>query len=121
MQPSNNLKSSFFSLIRDDTPHLALYTSAPTATGGGTEVTGGSYSRQPITFGAPNLTTNLMQNTNAINFSAMPTANITSYGILDSATSGNLLSYGPISAISTLNGDEVSVAVGNITVTFAGS
>lgn len=32
--------------------YLALYTVAPTDAGGGTEVTGGGYARQAITFGA---------------------------------------------------------------------
>ena len=32
------------------TKHVALYTVAPTDTGGGTEVTGGAYARQSVAF-----------------------------------------------------------------------
>ena len=122
MQPSNLTKTAFFNLFSAGTPFLALYTSAPNAAdSSGTEVTGGSYARKAITFGTPNLTTGVMASTNAISFAAMPTANISYYAIRSAATGGTLLSYGPISAIATLAGDEVAIAVGNITITFAGS
>lgn len=122
MQPSNTLKTSFFNLFSSGTPYLALYTSAPNAAdSSGTEVTGGSYARKAITFGTPNLTTNEMKNTNAISFPNLPTANITYYAIRSAATGGNLLSYGLLSTVATISGDEITVAVGGITITFAGS
>lgn len=121
MKPSNALKTSFFNLIKADTPFLALYTVTPTATGGGTEVTGGSYSRKAIVFGTPNLATGVMANSGAITFAGMPTVNITHYGILNAATGGTLKAFGTVASISTLTGDEVSIAIGNLTITFAGS
>lgn len=121
MQPTNNLKTSFFNLIKNDTPYLALFTSAPTVSGGGTEVTGGSYERKAITFGNPNLTTNQMQNTAPINFSAMPTANVTHYAVMNAATGGVMKAFGSLAAVNTISGDEITIATGNVTVTFSGA
>lgn len=119
MFPSNVLLTEALNLIKTDTPYLALYTSNPTAADTGTEVTGGSYARKSITFGS--ISGGSMSNTNAINFAAMPTANITHFGIRDASTAGDLKLFGPISAISTLSGDEINIAVGAITVNLTGS
>lgn len=119
MLPSNVLISEALGLVKNDTPYLALYTSNPTAADTGTEVTGGSYARKSITFGS--ISGGSMSNTNAINFAAMPTANITHFGIRDASTAGDLKLFGPISAISTLSGDEINIAVGAITVNLTGS
>lgn len=119
MFPSNVLSTDTLNLIRNDTPFLALYTTNPTASDTGIEVTGGSYSRKSITFASPS--GGSMSNTNAINFANMPTANISHFGIHDASTSGNLLLFGPISAVSTLTGDEINIAVGAIAVNLTGS
>ena len=119
MQPSNNLTTDFFNLIKDSTPYLALYKTSPNAADtSGTEVTGGSYARKAITFGTPNLTAGEMKSTNTINFAGLPTTTIKFYGIRTAATGGELKAFGPVSDIAALSGDEVTVAVGNITVTF---
>ena len=121
MMPSNTLKTNFFSQFQTGS-WLALYTTSPNAADvGGVEVTGGSYARQAITFGAPNLTTGVMTNTNAISFANLPAAAIKYYGIRTAATGGTLKSYGTISSISTVSGDEIQVAVGGITISFAGA
>jgi len=46
--------------------YVALYTSAPGPTGGGTEVSGGSYQRTACTFGAP--TNGALTNSGACTF-----------------------------------------------------
>lgn len=118
--PSNTLITEFFGLITGDTPHLALYTSNPTAADVGTEVTGGSYARQPITFGS--ITSATISNTGALTFTSLPTANITHWGIRDALTSGSLKAFGAFPAtIAAVSGDDVIIPIGQIDLTFAGS
>ena len=77
---------------------LALYTVSPTAAGGGTEVTGGGYGRQPIVFTPP--ANGVASNVSDIVF-PIATADwgtVTSYGILDASSGGNLLYFANLSA-----------------------
>jgi len=102
------------------TVYLALFTSDPTDSGTGTEVTGGAYARQAITFGAPS-------NGSSSNSADVlyPTATaawgtITHFGIYDAATAGNLLYQFPITTAKTIaSTDQLKVSAGDITVTLA--
>jgi hypothetical protein len=100
--------------------YLGLYTSDPTDADTGTEVTGGSYARQAITFGAPS--NGVTSNTAAIEF-PQATANwgtVGWIGIKDALTSGNLLYHSPLDASKTIqNGDIFKVAIGSLSVTLA--
>ena len=99
------------------TVYAALYTAAPSDAGGGTEVSGGSYARTSITFGSAS--GGATDNTSAITF---PTATgswgtVTHVGIFDSATSGNLLWWGALTASkSVATGDVVQFAVGDLDI-----
>jgi hypothetical protein len=79
--------------------HVALFTVAPTDSGGGTEVTGGSYARVQVTNNATNFpaaSAGLKQNGTAITF-AQATADwgtVVAFGLFDASTSGNLLYWG---------------------------
>ena len=118
--PSSALITSTLNSIKTDTPHLALYTSAPNAGGGGTEVSGGSYARLPITFGA--ISSGSMSNTAAVVFAGLPNATITHYGVLNASTGGTLKVYGALnSSVSVITGDQVQFPVGSITINLAGS
>lgn len=118
--PSTALITSTLNSIKTDTPFLALYTAAPNAGGGGTEVSGGSYARLPITFSA--ITGGTMSNTAAIVFAGLPIANITHYGILNAATGGTLKVYGTMnSSAAVVSGDQVQFPAGSITINLAGS
>jgi hypothetical protein len=117
--PSNTFTTSFFALLSGGTPYVALYTSNPTAADVGTEVAGGSYARKAITWAAPS--GGSMANSNTITFNGLPAANVTHFGIRSASSGGDLLVYGPITAVATLSGDEVGFAIGAIVVTFAGS
>ena len=118
--PSTALITDTLNLIKNDTPHLALYTASPNAGGGGTEVSGGSYARLPITFGT--ITSGSMSNTSAITFSGLPNATITHYGILDAVTSGELKVYGALNATAVvISGDQVQFPIGSIVINLAGS
>lgn len=100
------------------TVYAALYTAAPSDSGGGTEVSGGSYARTAITFGAAS--GGAIANTSAVTF---PTATgswgtVTHFGIFDASTSGNLLAWNALSASKTVgSGDTASFAIGELDVT----
>jgi hypothetical protein len=101
------------------TLYLALYTVAPSDTGGGTEVSGTSYARQTIAF---TVTDDTASNTSAVEF---PTAGSTwgtvvAVGIFDNLTSGNLLAYGNLTASKTIaSGDVFRVPAGDLDITLA--
>jgi hypothetical protein len=118
------------------TVYVALYTAAPTDAGGGTEVTGGSYARKQVgpsttawtatqggTAGASSGTTGTTTNAADAIFNP-PTANwgvVTSFGIFDAATSGNLLMWAALSAPKTVNSGDAppKFVTGALTVQFA--
>ena len=102
------------------TTYLALYTTDPTDADTGTEVSGGSYARQAITFASPS--NGVTSNSAAIEF---PTATgswgtITHVGIRDALTTGNLLFHTALDASKTIaTGDVFRIASGSLSVTLA--
>lgn len=100
------------------TVYLALFTTATSDAATGTEVTGGSYARQSITFGAPS--NGVAANTVAVTFTAMPAATVTYAAIMNASTAGNMLFHGPLAASKTVGaGDTLTFAIGGITATLA--
>lgn len=107
---------------------IALYTAAPGETGGGTEVSGGSYarvSRNPLdaNWTAASATDGLTDNAASIDFPA-PTGNwgsVTHLAILDATSAGNFLFYGALATPKTVNNGDAapSFAAGALDVTFA--
>jgi hypothetical protein len=100
--------------------YLGLYTSDPTDADTGTEVSGGSYARQAITFGSPS--NGVTSNTAAIEFpQATGTwGTIGWIGIKDALTSGNLLYHSPLDVSKTIaSGDIFKIAIGSLSVTLA--
>ena len=102
------------------TVYVALYTTDPTDADTGTEVTGGSYARQSVTFGVPSNGTS----TNSADIT-FPTCTLTwgtvsHIGIRDALTSGNLLYYTPLDVSKTIStGDIFKITTGNLSVTLA--
>jgi hypothetical protein len=102
------------------TVYVALYTSDPTDADTGTEVSGGSYARQSVTFGAPSDGTS----TNSADVT-FPTATgswgtVTHIGIRDASTGGNLLYYTPLDVSKAItSGDVFKIATGNLSVQLA--
>lgn len=86
----------------------ALYTATPGVGGGGTEVTGGAYARQVVTFIAP--TAGVTSNDADVNF-PVATADygtVTSFALLDASSGGNLMYFGNLSASrNVLTNDQV--------------
>lgn len=114
--------------------YLALYTSNPTDSTAGTEVSGGSYARVAVSSTLANWagtqaaastsassgTTGTTSNNGTITFPA-PTANwgsITGFGILDASTGGNLLIYGALSTSKTVNNGDAAPSFAAAALTF---
>jgi hypothetical protein len=117
------------------TLYVGLFTVAPSDSGGGTEVTGGSYARVAVNSTLANWagtqstssttastgTSGATSNNNSITFPA-PTAdwgNIVAYGIFDWVTGGNLLVWDTLtSSRSVLNGDPAPLFIAaNLSIT----
>jgi hypothetical protein len=107
---------------------IRLYTANPGETGGGTEVTGGSYAavqRDPSdsNWTAASSTDGRTANAAAITFPA-PTANwgtVTGMSIADAASAGNMLFYGALTNSRIVNNGDAapSFAADALGVTFA--
>jgi hypothetical protein len=105
------------------TVHLGLFTVTPSDTGGGTEVTGGSYARKAVTNNATNFpaaAAGSKSNGVAQSFVTATASwgTIVAFGVFDAATAGNLLWWGAISPTKVVdNGDTASFAIGALTFT----
>jgi hypothetical protein len=100
--------------------YLALYTADPTDADSGTEVSGTSYARQEITFGAPS--NGVTTNSAAIEFpqAGGSWGTVTHIGIRDALTTGNLLYHTALDASKTIaTGDVFRIASGSLSVTLA--
>ena len=104
------------------TLYVALYTVAPSDTGGGTEVSGGSYARQTAAFTVSGTNPTTASNTGAIEYPTA-TANygtVTSVGIFDASSSGNLLAYANLTTSKVVStGDVFRFNAGDLDVTLA--
>lgn len=107
------------------TVYVALYTTAPSDSGGGVEVTGGSYARVsstnnttnwPLTSGVLTLKTN----GTTITF---PTASadwglVVAFGLLDAPSGGNLLMWADLTVNKTItSGDDTRFDPGDLAIT----
>jgi len=102
------------------TVYVGLFTSDPTDAGSGTEVSGGSYARVAVTFGAPS--NGASTNSAAVEFpqATGDWGTITHIGILDALTSGNLLYHTALDNSKVIQtGDIFKIATGNLSVTLA--
>ena len=102
--------------------YVALYTAAPSDSGGGTQVSSGGYARQSVTFAAATSPGGTTSNTNTVSFTATGGnyGTVTHIGIFDASTGGNLLWHGAMTASKTVNdGDTLEFSIGNIDLTLA--
>ena len=102
------------------TVYVGLYTSDPTDANTGTEVSGGSYARTSVTFGAPSNGASL--NSSAVEFPQATGSwgTVGWIGILDAATSGNLLYHTALDVSKTIDtGDIFKIAIGSLSVTLS--
>jgi len=95
--------------------YVGLYTVAPDDTGGGTQVTGGSYARQTAAFAAS--ASGATSNSANIDFAGMPAATVVAIGIFDASTAGNLLLWGTLTVNKTTDaGDTLRIATGDLDI-----
>ena len=102
------------------TVYVSLWTSDPTDAGSGTEVSGGSYARTAVTFGAPS--GGVSTNSAAVEFPQATASwgSIGWIGINDASTSGNLLYHTALDTAKTIDsGDIFKIATSNLSVTLA--
>ena len=95
--------------------YLALYTNDPTVSDTGTEVVGGSYARQQLSFASAS-NGSKVSNTSET-FTNMPATTVTHWGIRDASSSGNLLYFGAFDIPIQLNaGNNLPIASGDIVI-----
>lgn len=103
------------------TYYLGILTATPTESSAGTEVSGGAYARQAITFAEPvEGDPSSMTNSAVIEF---PTATagwgtVVAWGVYDALTDGNLAWYGTLSVAKELSAnDTIIVHAGDLKLT----
>lgn len=100
--------------------YVGLFTSDPTDAGSGTEVSGGSYARQEVTFSSPS--NGVTSNSADITFD-QATANwgiVGWIGIFDALTTGNLLYHTALNTAKTIETDDIfKIESGQLSVTLA--
>lgn len=86
--------------------YIALFTVAPGETGGGTEVTGGSYARM-----AAGLTVSgsVASNAAAVEWAAATASwgTVVAAAVFDALSGGNMLAYGTLTASKTINSGDI--------------
>ena len=100
------------------TVYVGLFTTNPTDSGPGTEVStsGTAYARQAVTFGAAS--SGACSNSIAVTF-PVATANygtVEGFGIFDASTSGNMLLWCDSPSVAVNSGQQASFAIGALTV-----
>ena len=102
------------------TVYISLYLTDPTDADSGTEVSGGSYARTAVTFGAPS--NGVSTNSADVTFPTCTVSwgTVSHIGIHDASTSGNLLFHTPLDTAKTIDsGDIFKIETGNLSVTLA--
>jgi hypothetical protein len=100
------------------TVFVGLYTSNPTDTNSGTEVTGGSYARQSLS--VTTASAGIVTSSADVTFPQCTASwgSVGFIGILDAVTSGNLLMHTALTTAKTIDsGDILKITTGNLTVT----
>lgn len=102
--------------------YIALYTGAPSDSGGGTEVSGNGYARQSVAFDAASSPGGTTVNSADVSFTASGGSfgTVTHLGIFDALTVGNLIWHGSLTASKAIDdGDTLTFTAGNIDLTMA--
>jgi len=110
------------SVTRPTTWYVGLFASgnAPTDSTSGTELSGSNYSRVQVTFSVSGTSPTTATNTATLTF---PTASgswgsVTTAGIFDASTSGNLIAYANLSNAKTIEANDIlQIASGQLDVT----
>jgi hypothetical protein len=122
------LNGDAWNLPTAGTVWVSLFTVAPTDTGGGTEVTGGSYARVAVDSSSANKwvapASRATDNNAAITF---PTASASwgtavAFGIHDAVSAGNMMIWADLTTNRTIgNGETGEFAIGDLDISAAAS
>lgn len=105
------------------TVYIALYTATPSDSGGGTEVTGGSYARKDMTNNATNWpAASGGAKSNGIDIvfdqATADWGTVVAFAIFDAVTAGNMLYWGDVTPNKPVNsGDTAKFLTGELDVT----
>lgn len=100
------------------TVYAALFTDATDDSGGGTEVSGGSYARQACTFAAPSGGASTTSATITFPTATASWGTVTHAAIYDAVTAGNSMFHGALTASKVVgDGDIFKFLAGDLTVT----
>lgn len=102
-----------------DNIFVALFTTAPSDSGGGTEVSGSGYSREVVEFSPAHATNGTASSSDSVSFTASGGAwgTVTHVALFDAVTDGNMLFHGAIDTPRTVNdGQTLVFDVAEITV-----
>jgi hypothetical protein len=108
---------------RPATVYIALYTAAPSDSGGGTECTGGSYGRATVTNNATNFpaaSSSAKSNGTEIAFTEATASwgTVVAFAIFDAETDGNMLYWADLTTSKAIDsGDTARFAAGDLDVT----
>ena len=104
------------------TVYLGLFTAAPSDTGGGTEVSGGSYARISCAFSVSGTNPTTATNSSAAEF-ATATGTWGAVGwvaVFDASTSGDMLAWAALTASKTVSsGDVFRFDAGDLDITLS--
>ena len=91
------------------TVYLGLFTAAPSDTGGGTEVSGGSYARISCAFSVSGTNPTTATNSSAAEFATATGTwgSVGWVGVYDASSSGNLLAWAALTASKTVSSGDV--------------
>ena len=99
-----------------NTVYVGLYTSNPNEGNTGTEISGGSYARQPLS--VTTASGGVVTSSADVTFPQATTSwgTISHIGLLDALTSGNLLMYTALTTSKVIDsGDVLKIATGSLT------
>lgn len=101
------------------TVYVALYSTTPTASTSGTELTGSGYTRESVTFATPSAGT--VASNVAVTFGAatadwLPAVAI---AVTDASTGGNIMWFKTIATQLVKNGNSLTLDSGDITITIS--
>jgi hypothetical protein len=103
------------------TVYVGLFTTAPTDTGGGTEISGSGYTRKSAAFTVSGTGT-LATNSAAIEFDAATGSwgTVVAMAIFDASTAGNMLAWADLTTSKTIaTGDVLRIPIGDLDITLS--
>jgi hypothetical protein len=105
------------SVTRPTAWYIALFTSDPGETSGGTEVSGGGYVRQSVSF---TVSGDTATNSAAVEFPEATASygTVTHIAVMDASTAGNQIAYAALSASKAIDtGDILRIPAGDLDIT----